>query len=86
MVCVDCLGPFTIRTPAKTNSLIALTMIAPDINTGLFEIIKATNKLAISIQDLFHNTWLARYPLPQIILSNNGNQGEFKHEFKQICM
>jgi hypothetical protein len=51
---------FTIRTPAKTHSLLALTMIDPEINTGWFEIVKATNKSATSIQDLFYSTWLAR--------------------------
>jgi hypothetical protein len=61
MVCVDLVGPFTIRTPAKTPSLLALTIIDPAINTGCFEIVEATNKSAtsVSIQDLFHNTWLA---------------------------
>jgi hypothetical protein len=29
---------FTIRTPAKTHSLLALEMIDPVINTGWFEI------------------------------------------------
>jgi hypothetical protein len=61
MVCLDLVGPFTIRTSAKTHSLLALTMIDPAIITGWFEIVKATNKSATSIQDLFHNTWLARY-------------------------
>jgi hypothetical protein len=32
--------PFAIRTPAKTHSLIALTMIDP--STGWFEIVEAT--------------------------------------------
>jgi hypothetical protein len=54
MVCVDLVGPFTIRTPAKTHTLLALTMIDPA--TGWFEIDEATNKSATSIQDLFHNT------------------------------
>jgi transposase InsO family protein len=81
MVCVDLVGPFTIRTPAKTHSLLALTMIDP--STGWFEIVEATNKTATSIQDLFHNTWLARYPRPQFIVFDNG--GEFKREFKQMC-
>jgi hypothetical protein len=60
---MDLVGPFTIRTSAKTQSLLyllALTMIDPA--TGWFEIVKATNKSATSIQDLFHNTWLAHYP------------------------
>jgi hypothetical protein len=45
-----------------STTMLALTMIDPEINTGWFEIIKATNKSTTSIQDLFHNTWLARYP------------------------
>jgi hypothetical protein len=57
-------GSITIRKPAKTHSLLALTMIDPAINTGWFQIVKATNKSATSMHDLFHNTWLARYPRP----------------------
>jgi hypothetical protein len=81
MVCVDLVGPFTIRTPAKTHSLLAIIMIDPA--TGWFEIVKATNKSATSIQDLFHNTWFASYLRPQFIVFGNG--GEFKREFTQMC-
>jgi hypothetical protein len=81
MVCVDLVGPFTIITPAITYSLLALTMIDPA--TGWFEIVEATNKSATSIQDMIHNTWLARYPRPQFIVFDNG--GEFNREFKQMC-
>jgi hypothetical protein len=63
--------------------LLAFTMIDPA--TGWIEIVKATNRPATSIQDLFHNTWLARYPRPQFIVFDNGNIGEFKREFKQMC-
>jgi hypothetical protein len=83
MVCVDLVYPFTIRTPIKPHSLLALTMIDPA--TGRFEIVEATNKSETSIQDLFHNTWLARYPRSQFIVFNNGNMGKFKREFKQMC-
>jgi hypothetical protein len=38
-----------------------------------------------SIQDLFHNTWLARYPRPQFIVFDNGSRGELKSELKQMC-
>jgi hypothetical protein len=61
-----------------------LTMIEPAINTGWFEIVEATNKSATSIQVLFHNTWLARYPQPQFIVFDKW--GKFKHEIKQMCM
>jgi hypothetical protein len=68
MACVNLVGTFTMKTSAKTHSLLALTMIDPA--TGWFEIDKVTNKSAISvsIQDLFHDTWLARYPPPQFIV------------------
>jgi hypothetical protein len=65
------------------NSLLALTMIDPA--TGWYEIVEATNKLATSTQDLFHNNWLARYPRPQFIVFDNGNNCKFKREFKQMC-
>jgi hypothetical protein len=74
--------PFIIRTPAKTHSLLALTMIDPA--TGWFEFVEAKNKSATSIQDLFHNTWLVRYPRPQFIVFEKGSMGEFKREFKQM--
>jgi transposase InsO family protein len=81
MFCVDLVGPFAIKTPLRTHFLLALTMIDPA--TGWFEIVQANSKTATSIQDLFHNTWLARYPRPQFTVFDNG--GEFKREFKQMC-
>jgi hypothetical protein len=54
IVCTDLVGPFTIRTSAKTHSLLALIIIDPA--TGWFEIVEATNKSETSIKDLFHNT------------------------------
>jgi hypothetical protein len=65
-----------------SNTMLALTMI--DAATGWFEII-ATNKTETSIQGLFHNTWLARYPQPQFIVFDNWNGRKLKSEFKQIC-
>jgi hypothetical protein len=64
-------------------TLLALTMIDPA--TGWFEIVKATNKSATSIQDLFHNIWLTCYPRPQFIVFDNGSMGKFKREFKKMC-
>jgi hypothetical protein len=54
--------PFIIRKPAKTHSLLALTMIDPAINKDCFEIVEASNKSATLTQDLFQHTWLTRYP------------------------
>jgi hypothetical protein len=74
MAYVDLVGPFTIKTPLKTHSLLALTMIDPA--TGWFEIVQANSKTATSIQDFFP-------PRPQFIVFDNG--GKFKREFKQMC-
>jgi hypothetical protein len=84
MVFVDLVGPFTIRIPAKTHSLLSLTMTDPA--TGGFEIVEATNKSATSIQDLFHNAWLANYPRPQFIVFDNGSNVKFKPQFKKMCI
>jgi hypothetical protein len=84
MIFVDLVGLFVIRTPAKTHSTLILTMIDPVI--GWFEIFKATNKSSTSVQNLFHFTWLARYLQPQFIVFDNGILGEFKREFKQMCV
>jgi hypothetical protein len=66
-----------------SSPLLALKMIDPA--TGWFEIVKATNKSETSIQDLFHNTWLVRYPRLQFIVFVIINGGKFKREFKKIC-
>jgi hypothetical protein len=52
--------------------------------TGWLEIVNATSKSATSIQDLFHDTWLAHYPQPQFNSIDNETEGKFKREFKQI--
>jgi hypothetical protein len=57
---MDLVSPFTIRTPEKIHSLLALTMIDPA--TGWFEIVEATNKSATLHPGFVSLTWLARYP------------------------
>ena len=42
-----------------------------------------TTTICELLSDLFHNTWLAHYPCPQLIVFDNG--GEFKREFKHMC-
>jgi hypothetical protein len=82
MVCADLVATFTMWTPAKTHSLLALTMIDPA--TGFIEIVESTNKSATCIQDLFHNTCLVCYPQPQFIVFDNGNDRKCKCVFKQM--
>jgi hypothetical protein len=65
-------------TTERKRELLSATKICKEYKniiypaTGWFEIVKATNNSAISIQDLFHNTWLARYQQPQFIVFDNG--------------
>jgi hypothetical protein len=42
MVFVDLVGPFTIRTPSKTHSLLALKMIDPAIKLHGYHAIRST--------------------------------------------
>jgi hypothetical protein len=50
-VCMDLIGPFSIKNKSKTHTLRALTTIDPA--TGWFEIVQATNKSATTIQICF---------------------------------
>jgi hypothetical protein len=51
MDCVGLVGPFTVKKPLKSNSLLALTIIDP-VNVWS-EILKATNKMAAFIKFFF---------------------------------
>jgi hypothetical protein len=83
MVCVDLVGPFTIRTPAKTHSLLALTMIDPA--TGWFEIVKATISQQHPSRICFITPgWHVTRNLSLLSLTM-GNIDKFKREFKKMC-
>ena len=59
-----------------------MTMVDPV--TGWFEQAQLyRTPTAYRCQQIFDNTWLARYPRPREIGFDNG--GEFKAEFKQLC-
>ena len=60
-----------------------MTMVNPV--TGWFEQAQLYGTpIAQCCQQIFDNTWLARYPRPREIGFDNG--GEFKTEFKQLCV
>jgi hypothetical protein len=46
--------------------------------TEWLKIAEANNKMAASIQNVFHNTWLVPCPRPQFIVFDN--KSEFKRE------
>jgi hypothetical protein len=80
-VCVDLVGPWSVKTPSGVKKLNAFTAIYPP--TGWFEISGIPNTYAGTVMDTFHNNWLCRYPRPIQVTPENG--GEFKYVFKDMC-
>jgi hypothetical protein len=82
-------GGSIYNNDTSQNTLSACTQNDRSSNTQLAGLKLSKTQISqqpeTSIQDLFHNTWLARYPRPQFIVFDNGNMGEFKRDFKQMC-
>jgi transposase InsO family protein len=81
IVCVDLVGPWSVKTPSGTEKLEALTAIDPA--TGWFGIVYIPDKSAETVMDTFHNCWFTRYPRP--IKVTFDNRSEFKAFFKEMC-
>ena len=77
---VDMIGPYTVQTPTKTYYLRALTMIDPA--TGWFEVKDISNPAANDCMQAFDDVWLSRYPRPQYLGYDNGN--EYKNVFDEM--
>ena len=71
-LCVDLIGPYTVRTKKGIQSLHAMTMFDPA--TSWFEVVEIPNKKAITCANLVENTWLCRYPRPQQCIFDNGSE------------
>ena len=50
----------------------ALTII--DVGTFLLEIVPYDDKRTVSIAKLFDQEWLCRYPRPESVIHDNGNE------------
>jgi hypothetical protein len=61
-LCIDLVGPYTIRSKEKSNvaTLHCLTMIDPV--TGWFEIAEIPAKRVDVIMNVLKQTWLVQYP------------------------
>jgi hypothetical protein len=77
---VDLIGPLTIKTPSGNKELLALTMIDP--STGWFEVKDVKDKSAKESMDYFDDVWLSRYPRPEYIGFDNGE--EYKNVFEEL--
>jgi transposase InsO family protein len=72
-IAVDLVGPWTLSVGPQEMTFTALTII--DMVTNLVEVVRLNNKLSAHVALQFENTWLARYPLPQHCIYDQG--GEF---------
>lgn len=77
---IDMIGPLTVQTPTKSYTLKALTMIDPA--TGWFEVKDVPDATADTCMKVFDNVWLTRYPRPQYLGFDNGN--EYKAVFEEM--
>ena len=71
-MCINLIGPCTIRSKSQESLLHCLTLIDPD--TGWFEIAKIHNKSSHEGMDLLEWTWLTRYPKPMEIFMDCGTE------------
>ena len=71
-LCVDLIGPYTVRTKKGQQSLHAMTMFDPA--TSWFEVVEIPNKKAVTCANLVENTWLCRYPRPKQCIFDNGSE------------
>ena len=81
-LCVDLIGPYTIRNRKESPNLKlwCLTMIDPA--TGWFEVKDIKKKTAINIANILEHVWLTRYPWPQMLQYDKGS--EFMAEFAEM--
>ena len=80
-LCVDLIGPYIIKRNQKEPlRLWCVTMIDPA--TGWFEMKEIQNKEAINVANIVEQTWLSRYPIPQILTYDRGT--EFMAEFAEM--
>ena len=78
-LCVDLIGPYTIKRKGKQKpiQLWAMTMIDPA--TGLLEIAEIKTKSADVVANIAEVTWFTRYPWPEKVICDRGQ--EFMAEF-----
>ena len=77
----DSIGPWKIELRAETLTFHAMTMI--DACTSLVEIKRTLSNTAAEGAAAVENNWLARYPKPIKIVTDQGP--EFSTEFSSMC-
>jgi len=82
-VCVDCIGPYTVKKNGKAPELRCLTMIDPASSWFEIAFVPEEDFNSARISQLFNQHWLSRYPRCSRVRYDNGS--EFKLHFKQLC-
>ena len=82
-LCVDLIGPYTIRQKGKKNPLICRCVTMIDPATGWFEICQYNDKRAITVANIVEQEWLSRYPWPTMITFDQGSEF-ISHEFQDM--
>ncbi len=82
-MCVDLIGPYTIRRKKPHEDLICKCITMIDPATGWFEIHQIPDKRSDTIANIVEQEWLARYPRPTQVTFDRGTEfmGE---EFKKL--
>ena len=81
-LCVDMIGPYTIRNSQTGNELTLQCVTMIDPATGWFELQTTDGKSAMEVANQVEQTWLSRYPWPQEIVYDRGS--EFMGDFANM--
>ena len=73
-LCVDLVGPYTIRQKGKKDPLIMRCVTMIDPATGWFEIHEYEDKRSISVANIIEQEWFSRYPWPTQITFDRGSE------------
>jgi len=72
VVCVDLVGPYSIKTVEGKAKLSCLTILDPA--TNWIEIVQIHEKTASNIARMFDRAWLCRYPRPEECIFDKGKE------------
>ena len=82
-LCVDLVGPYTIRQKGKKEPLIMRCVTMIDPATGWFEIHEYEDKRSISVANIIEQEWFSRYPWPTQITFDRGSEF-IGHDFQDM--
>ena len=82
-LCIDLIGPYTIRRKGKDKDLHCKCVTMIDPATGWFEIAEYRTKHSISVANIAEQEWLSRYPWPTQITFDRGSEF-IGHDFQDM--